>query len=273
MNQHNPNRNLAGAGRLTGVLGLGLCLLGMAAPARAGVDPFAVDSETLIELHTSSGDIVLTAGGADQVRVRADEVRHERKEKLLLLRTGSDDVRLEVPKGSSVRIHSRSGDVEVRVELEQLELQTVAGDLDMRSSAGVVIYHSISGDLDLHGDVGRLEVETVSGSIDVHGSVDDFQFRLVSGDVALRGDRLPKICEGTSISGDFELSGAVVSGSSFRLVTKSGNLSFRRSNEGGLRVRARLLSGSSNLADPHTVLDGGGSDLWFESMSGDLRVR
>jgi hypothetical protein len=134
--------------------------------------------------------------------------------------------RLEVPRGTTVRLsatsgdvradgltgtadlRTKSGDVHASGALGTLHLETVSGDVDADSSASEIDASTTSGDVRVRArNPTRVKAQTVSG--DVHVSVPDRTYAVttheVSGDdvVDVRDDpKAPRSIEATTTSGD-----------------------------------------------------------------------
>lgn len=124
---------------------------------------------------------------------------------------GSSDLELELPTGSTVEVHTKSGDVKIEeVGLETLTIRTTSGDVTVRDSApGSVTARTTSGGVDMElteapdavsvsttsGDVEisvpgrgyRYETDTRSGDVDVPDNSGDvpINIRTTSGDVEI----------------------------------------------------------------------------------------
>jgi len=179
-----------------------------------------------VDLSLVSGDITVTAGSGDQVRVRGTSERvpfvFERTASSVRVRLETDDCdgrrrgrrncdgdeRLEVsvPTGTrvignsvsgavsvrgvngEVEAHSVSGDVQVDGAQRRAELQSVSGDVEGRSLQGDVRAHSVSGDVELQSVTGAVNAESVSGDVTLRGLRSDrVEVETVSGEVMYEG--------------------------------------------------------------------------------------
>jgi DUF4097 and DUF4098 domain-containing protein YvlB len=95
--------------------------------------------------------------------------------------------RVEVPRGTAVRLVARSGDVSA---------EDLSGDADLRTS---------SGDVDAIDVLGRLRLRTSSGDVDADSSSTDIDAVTTSGDVDVRA-RNATLVRAVTTSGDVHVS-------------------------------------------------------------------
>lgn len=235
-----------------------------------------------VELTGELGDgseLVFEASGGDvRVEVEAEErrswggpeptdlvLRVPRRAELDV--TGvSSDIRIDGAGGATLSVESVSGDVQVKGEVERLDLVAVSGDVEFRGSARRSNVENVSGDVELEGLEGELEVSLVSGDVTLDGGVFDLgRFESVSGTLELRlevrdGGRLSV----ETMSGDVELFVPANQAAEFRAQTFSGD------------IRSQFGSPQREKTGPGTRLNHvageGRATIRLESFSGDVRI-
>jgi DUF4097 and DUF4098 domain-containing protein YvlB len=206
------------------------------------------------DLQNVSGDITVTGGGGNDVRIEAiKRVRHpnESQGRALL-------------QAIEVRIEERNGNVEVRTDYPRR--QNWSGGVDFTVSLpreANVILRSVSGDMRVSNLSGELRAETISGDLIATSVQRIRQAKTISGDLEI-----------TDSDGD-EVAGATVSGTvvarglkarSVDLQSVSGDL--RMTDVESDRTFVRSVSGSVDFSG--RLAKNGRYE--FQSHSGDVRV-
>jgi DUF4097 and DUF4098 domain-containing protein YvlB len=172
------------------------------------------------------------------------------------------DYTVQVPRECSVRVKCVSSSALVQGLEGRFQIKTVSGRMVLKDLSGKVKATSVSGDV---------FGERISGPT---------EFESVSGDVFLTESHLP-IIRGSSVSGDLLLETALGEGP-YRLKTVSGDARLVLPPEAGCTVGFSSMSGSLKTSLPgvrserhrhwRAELQGGGPEVSFSSMSGDLLV-
>lgn len=214
----------------------------------------AFDARGTVILNCPAGDIIVTAGPTNEVRVRArttsGAIRFTSTGSRAILEPATgrrcEDGRYEVtvPAGARVSASSWSGSV---------SLNGVRGDADL---------HSQSADVSVRDAGGRLDVETLSGDVTVQGVASDAAIRTVSGDVTLTGARGDVELE--SVSGDLTMRD--VNATQVRTHTTSGDVSFSGQVQGDGRYEFNTHSGDVHLVLPPDV----GAQLSISTFNGSI---
>ena len=283
-------------GRRSACIRLGwMVAIALAAPgpraaeaAESAEDGYPVDPDTQIRIHTASGRVEVRTHDRPVVELRRggrSTLAVERRPEVgrLLVRSSHRAIRITVPEGADLRIHSASGRVEVMGRTTRLEVRSASGAVTLRGASAEARIGTMSGDVRTTEAVGRLAVETYSGDVDVDGPVAELRVQTVSGDLDVRSERLPTELRVKTVSGDVDLKGDLPAGASWEVTSTSGDVRLRRTNAQGLRLEARSWSGSIELpggrrescdsCDRSLVIDGGGAELRFTSYSGDVDIR
>jgi hypothetical protein len=176
--------------------------------------------------------------------------------------SGSADLLVDLPRGTSVAIDTASTDVSVA---------GLTGPGRYRTASGDLILSDIGGDLAIEGVSGDVRIDAVS-EIEV-------QARTISGDLQVRAPRLSRAELGTT-SGDLHLDAELRGNGPFSLKTISGDVMVV--NRGGLQIEGQTITGEISSAVSHRTESGPGrrllivgdpqATLGFKSVSGDLSI-
>ena len=151
-------------------------------------------------------------------------------------------------------------------------VQGLEGEFDIETVSGRVILSDLSGSVKASSVSGRISGERLSGPT---------EFKSVSGKVALTESHLPTVT-GSSVSGDFTLQTPLGKGP-YRFKTVSGDVRLILPPETGCTVGFSSMSGRLKTSVPtmrsqrqrhkwYGELQGGGPEVHFNSMSGNLSV-
>ena len=214
----------------------------------------AFDARGTVIVNCPDGDVIVTGGSANEIRVRArtesGAIRFTSTGSRAILEPAAgrrcDDGRYEVtvPAGARVSASSWNGSVSLR---------SVRGDADV---------HSQSADVTVRDAGGRLDVETLSGDVTVQGVASDAAIRTVNGDVMLTGARGDVELE--TVSGDLTLRD--IAAKQVRTHTTSGDVSFAGQIQGDGRYEFNTHSGDVHLILPPDV----GAQLSVSTFNGSI---
>jgi DUF4097 and DUF4098 domain-containing protein YvlB len=226
------------------------------------------------DLQNVSGDIVVTGGGGDDVRIDATKrVRHpnEAEAKTILSeitidvqeRSGRVEVRTEYP-----RRRNWSGGVDFNVSVPRdanVALRSVSGTMKVTNINGELRAESVSGDI-VASSARRLRmVKTVSGDLEISDAeAEELTANSVSGDVVLSRLKATGI-DAQSVSADLRLTDVETDRASLRSV--SGDVEY----SGRLRRNGRYELQSHSGDVRVTPADGGGFAVDARTFSGDVR--
>lgn len=235
------------------------------------------------DLQNLSGDIVVTGGGGNDVRVEATKrVRHpnESEGKALLQsievrieeRNGNVEVRtnyprrnwsggvdytVAVPRDANVILRSVSGDVRVTTLNGELRVESISGDVVATSVRRIRQAKTISGDLEIvESDGDEVSGSTTSGTVIVRGvkarSVD---LQSVSGDLRLTDVESDRTFV-RSVSGDVEYSGRLSKSGRYEFQSHSGDVRVSPLASQGFSLEASTFSGDLRSDYPLTLQGG-----------------
>jgi DUF4097 and DUF4098 domain-containing protein YvlB len=222
-------------------------------------------------LQNVSGDIVITGGGGDDVRVEATkrvrqpseagaksilsalQIRIEEGSGRVDVRTeypgrrnwsGGVDFQVTVPRDASVSVRSVSGDVRVTNVNGELRADTVSGDVIISSARRVSHVKSVSGNLEISdAEAEELRFESVSGDVVVNKvKANGLDVNAVSGDVRFTDVETGRASL-RAVTGDLEFAGRLARNGRYQLQTHSGDVRMIPIDARGFALEATTFSG------------------------------
>lgn len=241
-----------------------------------------------------------TAGGAQGAATRIAVVlsngpKDKGKEKGKFDRRASGDVTLDVPRGATVQIQTRNGDVDIS-DVADLSVETWSGDVSVQGVSRAVEVKTLNGSISLEDSKGHVRLYSVSGDISAAniGTVepgDSLEAKTTSGEVTLERIAQARVVAGTT-SGNVSLEGALARGGSYELSSYSGDVTLEMPGNSSFRVTAVAPRGeittdfeikNKTEEDPLKVLEeegrlsgnvgSGDATLNLTSFSGTIRLR
>ena len=255
---------------------------------------FKVGAEGALDLTGIAGDVRVTGGTGNEIRVEATKrVRHrdadEAKRLLGELRVemnnfnGRVEVRsvyprrnasgernisarvdyvVSVPVGAMVAVKSISGNVIVSGVRGEVRAETVSGDVSVDSTPNLAVAKTVSGDVTAR-DIGgatTLVLSTISGTVIASGlKVRALEAGSVSGDVRLSGMQVERV-EAKSVSGNIDFDAPLVKAGRYEFTSHSGNVRVVISGSTGFELDADTFSGSVRSDVPVTLRTVGRDD-------------
>jgi DUF4097 and DUF4098 domain-containing protein YvlB len=226
------------------VFGLCAMLAAVAAPASAEEVDRIIDASATghVVIANTAGSITVQGWSREQVEVEG--TLEERVEELIVERDGNivniqvkvprkggrnidADLRIQVPRGSSIDISAVSADIEVAAVRGEQKLEAVSGDIMTEAFAADVTVNVVSGDVEVRGQ--GADMETSAGS--------------VSGDVLLM--RLAGAIEGGTVTGDVLVEGGSFDRASMHSV--NGDVEFDAELRSGGKLEAEAVNGTIDL--------------------------
>ncbi len=226
------------------------------------------------DLANLAGDITITGGGGDEVRIdavkrargRDDADARAQLERIEIeiielsnrieVRTmapglrprnayGSVDFTIALPQDANVAVRNVSGNIQVSRVRGELRAQTVSGNVTMTDTPKLSVLRSVSGDITLNNGASEtaLNVNTVSGSLIVKGLKSrSLDVGSVSGDVLL--DRIESERVNTrSVSGNVRYGGALARNGRYEFSSHSGDILLELTSDTGFDVEASTFNG------------------------------
>ncbi|MBY0493943.1 MAG: DUF4097 domain-containing protein [Cyanobacteria bacterium] len=247
---------------------------------------YKVGDGAALDLSHLSGDVRVTGGGGNQIKIDATKrARHrdpEQARRLLeALRvdvnnfngrvevrtiyprrgsfgnniSASVDYVIAVPAGATVSLKSISGDISVTNVRGEVRAETVSGSVNVNATPNVTIARTISGDVTAQniGTQTTLVLSTVSGTVLGTGlKVRALEAGTVSGDVRLVGSEIDRL-EARSVSGNIEFDAPLTRGGRYEFTSHSGNVRLWLSGNTGFNLDADTFSGSVRSDLPVTL--------------------
>jgi DUF4097 and DUF4098 domain-containing protein YvlB len=224
-----------------------------------------------LDLQNVAGDITVTGGGGDDVKIDAvKRVRHpnETEGKALLseitidvadrngrveVRTGYPrrrnwaggvDFTVSVPRDATVALRSVSGTLKVTNVNGELRAETVSGDIVTMTTRKLRSAKTVSGDVDVsEAEAEELSVGSVSGDVTVNrlkGS--GFDAQTVSGDLRLADVEIDHASL-RSVSGDIDYAGRLGRNGRYQFQSHSGDIRVTPADARGFALEASTFSG------------------------------
>ena len=247
------------------------------AEARRGPEQTETFSRTVrigrngtFDLSNVAGDIVVTGGGGEDVRIDAiKRVRSNEADAKALLqaiqiqvteRSGLVEVRTELPRRrnwsggvdftialpntANVTLRTVSGDVRVSNVRGEMRAETVSGDVVVSQLGRLRSLRAVSGDIQItDAEGGELTAGTVSGDVIVRGlRVKAIDLESVSGDVRFADVECDRANLRT-INGDIEYSGRLARSGRYEMQSHSGDIRLIPADNTGFDVDANTFSG------------------------------
>jgi DUF4097 and DUF4098 domain-containing protein YvlB len=223
------------------------------------------------DLQNVSGDITVTGGGGDDVRIEAiKRVRHpnETEGRAILSeieiqvqeRSGRVDVRTEyprrrtwsggvdftvsVPRDASVTLRSVSGTVKVTSVNGELRAESISGNIVTSATKKLRMAKTVSGNLEISdAEADELSASSVSGDVIVSRlKASGFDAQTVSADLRLTDVEIDHASL-RSVSGDIEYAGRLARNGRYQLQSHSGDLRVTPADAKGFALEASTFSG------------------------------
>ena len=244
---------------------------------------FKVGADGSLDLNGISGDVRVTGGSGNDIRVEATKrVRHrdaEQGKRLLndlrveMTHVGNRvevrtvyprrnngergisarvDYVINVPAGVTVAIKSISGNVVVTAVRGEVRAETVSGDVDVSATPNVAVAKTISGNV-IARDIGSdnlLALSTISGTVIASGlKVRALEASTVSGNVRISGVQIERV-EASCVSGNIDFESPLSKGGRYEFTSHSGDVRIAIVGTTGFELDADTFSGSvrSDLA-------------------------
>lgn len=248
-------------------------------------ETFKVGADGALDLTQIAGDVRVTTGRANEIRVEAiKRVRHrdveEGKRLLGLLRievtqvgsrlevrtvyprtTGNRslssnvDYTITVPVTAAVAVKTVSGDVSVNGVRGEVRAETISGDVDVVATPNLAIAKTVSGDVRAR-DIGSptsLMLSTVSGTVIATAlKVRTLEAGSVSGGVELSNLQVERL-QAKTVSGDIAFDGTLARGGRYEFHAHSGNVRIGLASATGFELDASTFSGSIRSDFPITL--------------------
>ena len=231
------------------------------------------EARAVVSLCLNTGDVIVRGWERNEVRARARGegtlrlltpnvrpaprvealVSEERDANLNAGHCGMNEtVELTVPRGATVEVESRSGDVTVS-GVAEARVKVLSGDVDVRRVSRSVEVSCLSGDVSVSDSTGPVRVVSVSGDVEARNlrtaaAGDDFEAKSTSGDVTIEGVGHGNVT-GSAVSGNLLYTGALARGGSYDLRTISGDVTMELPADASFNLHAKVVVSGEIVTD------------------------
>src|SRR5919204_5627510 len=147
---------------------------------------YTLGSAPTVSIKRCGGDLTIEGRADEAVTVATDTMPHSVQGHAQLVIEGcDDDLRLSVPRQTTVSVDHVDGDAHVE-GLAALEMSGIGGDLELRAIERSCSVRSVDGDMQAT-DVTELALGTVGGDLHLDRVTGRLALERVDGDAALRG--------------------------------------------------------------------------------------
>lgn len=188
----------------------------------------------------------------DSVEIRTEHARGRGRQRARV------DYTVSVPTGTSVSLHSVSGDLEVTGVQGELRAETVSGEVRIRSAGALSVAKSVSGDVRIEtakttttGEIGSVSGDILAEDLEA----ERLEIETVSGEIELRRVTSERV-ELSTVSGDLDFEGPLAPDGRYDLQSHSGDLVLRLRGDVGFELAAETFSGSIQTDVPLTLRGG-----------------
>ena len=239
-----------------------LCAIGLPFAALASDETFdrtvAAEANGSVVISNVSGSIEVRGWDRNEVHVTAEldeDVKRVDVEtgggrttiKVVLpndANHGSADLRVSVPRNSSVEVSAVSADVNSRGVFGTQRLTSVSGEIDAEIAGDNSAVKTVSGDLKVRG-TGKpvsLRASSVSGSLDLANLAGKLDVVTVSGDARAQLGESSEV-RGRTTSGDLEISAQLARAARVDVEAVSGEITLRLGPPVGLSMEIESFTG------------------------------
>jgi hypothetical protein len=231
----------------------------------------ATSQNVLVTVCLASGNIQVRGWDRSEVKVTATSVRQlelqgggtnppqrievalsntpktSQNEPLVCDCRGVGDLEINVPRGATLDLQVRSGDIDV-AQVAEARIKNTSGDISLSDVTRGVDAITLSGDVSLMNSAGRVKLQSVSGDVDATNvrtveAGDDFTASSTSGDINLEGVAQARLSANTT-SGTVTLTGNLAPHGSYTLNSFSGDVVVNIPQSSAFRLNARAPQGS-----------------------------
>ena len=234
------------------------------------VEATSANRVEIVDASLPSGFTAKVSGSARRIEVELEGIGVP----------GSGKVKLSVPKGARLEVHTRNGDVTVHDLQGEADVVVVQGDIAIDGSPEHVEASTTSGDIRVVGVREDAELATVSGDVSVSGMKGKLEVGAVSGNITVSSSALER-SELAVVSGTIDVQADLGAGS-HEFAAHSGNISVRVGAKQGARFRVETFSGTIEdaLLDPPVTARGrhlreigdGSARVDVATFSGNVRL-
>jgi DUF4097 and DUF4098 domain-containing protein YvlB len=207
-----------------------------------------------IELRQKDG----TAQSAKATKVEVFVVDNSDEERIKKNCQSYSDLELFVPRGASVHVQTRDGDIEI-ADIAVVVAGTQNGDINIERVSRAVEVGSVGGSVSIKDSTGRASVTTIGGGVEVinlrpTAAADGFEVVTVSGDLNLEGVT-HALLNARTVTGDVHLTGPLAAGGRYGFKTMSGDITLTMPNDSSFHLSAKVANDGEIISDfPLTLI-------------------
>lgn len=207
---------------------------------------------------------------------------------------GESNLEINVPRGATVEIKNRSGDIDVS-NVAATRINNSNGDLSLSNISRAAEANTISGDISITDSSGRIRLLTTSGDVEANNirtveAGDDLTAHTTSGDITLENVAQARLSANTT-SGTITMTGKLAQHGNYEMSTFSGDVVLNIPVDSSFRLSARAQQGdiatdfavkSASGDDSRNSLEGrrltgtvgtGDASLTLQTFSGTVRLQ
>jgi hypothetical protein len=237
----------------------------------------SVDASVVVSVCVTSGDITVRGWDKNEVRARSHdaaqielrsagvkpqsgpakkiEVLVSDKPEMPRVATscqGFSDIELTVPRGATIQVQSRDGDIDV-AEIAAAYVNTQNGDVTISRVTRSVDVGSIGGAISLKNSSGRITLHSIGGLIEANDvkpvdAGDVFDASSVSGDLVL--NRIAHLqLNAHTVNASVSLTGPLVKGGRYGFRTYSGDITLTLPGDASFKLNAKISKRGDIITD------------------------
>jgi len=245
-----------------------------------------------VEISNIAGSVTVEGWSRDEVQVKGTLGRNV--EELIFERDGDrvtikvkvpkrggrgidSDLRISIPRGSSIDIATVSADIDVTGVLGEQELEAVSGDINTEAFKSDLRAGTVSGDVYVKGDGKDTETRgtTVSGDVTLKNMAGQVAAESVSGDVIIDGGSFDR-AEFSTVNGDIGFEAELRKDGRLSAETVNGEVGLQFAGKVAGRFDVDTFNGDiDNCFGPkpeRTSKYAPGQELSFQEGNGDARI-
>jgi hypothetical protein len=231
------------------------------------------ERQVLIALCVNQGQVVVRGSDGGEVRARAEGAADlrlvtpnvqpaPRVDVLISNERGGQpgpgacgqlrSLDLTVPRGATVRIQMREGNVDVS-DVSEVRVNVIDGDVELRGITRGAEVSCMNGDISLSDSRGAARLRTVSGSVEAENvsaveAGDEFEASSTSGDVSIESVGHGQV-RGMTVSGAVLYAGALARGALYDFKTISGDMTLTLPSDSAFSLHARVVVEGDIITD------------------------
>lgn len=170
----------------------------------------------------------------------------------------SSDVTLNVPRGATVQVQTRDGDISI-VEVASAYAGSQNGDISVEQVSRSIEACSIGGSISIKDSTGRVNVNSIGGALEAINlrpaeSGDKFEAVSVSGDITLEQVGYAQLSART-VNGNVSLTGPLAHRGSYGFNTLSGDVTLTLPADASFQLSAKVSQNGKIITDfPLTLI-------------------